>query len=168
LKEYDYSQRGMYFVTICTQDRRCLFGEVVDGNMKLNEIGNIVKNEWVKLPKRFLNTEMGSFIIMPNHVHGIIIVGAPLAGARVNDNYGGKNRATARVAPTHIGNIIGAYKSSVYNSCLHIYKNNDSFLGKIWQRNYYEHIVRDEGDLNRIQEYIQNNPINWEQDELFV
>lgn len=159
---------GTYFVTICTQDRKCLFGEIVNGSMTLNNMGSIAKNIWMAIPKRFSNIDMVNITVMPNHIHGLITVGAPLAGARVNDNRGHNFRATARVAPTHVGNIIGTYKSLVYDSCLKSENAKNNFLGRIWQRNYYEHIVRDEGDLNRIQEYIQNNPINWEQDELFI
>jgi REP element-mobilizing transposase RayT len=165
---YDYSGEGMYFVTICTQDRKCLFGKIMNGSMTLNNIGIVVKDVWMALPKRFSNINMVEITVMPNHIHGLITVGAPLAGARINDNRVDNFRATARVAPTHIGNIIGAYKSLVYDLCLKTEIPRNNFLGKLWQRNYYEHIVRDEKDLERIREYIENNPSNWSEDELFV
>ncbi|KKT30973.1 MAG: hypothetical protein UW16_C0002G0007 [Microgenomates group bacterium GW2011_GWC1_44_10] len=190
LRGYDYSQNGVYFVTICTQDKKSLFGDVVDDEIRLNEVGNIAKNEWLNLPRRFPNLDLDISVIMPNHIHGIIIVGAPLAGARINkihsqikethprnhaDNIGihvnndiYSNRATARVAHTPIGNIIGAYKSLVYTTCLKINKGNKRFQGKMWQRNYYEHIIRDDYDLNRIREYIIDNPANWSSDISFI
>jgi putative transposase len=169
LKEYDYSQHGAYFITICAQNRECLFGEIMNGNLKLNQFGIIASDEWTKLSKKFANLEIDEFIIMPNHVHGILIlnhtVGAPLAGALVNiGNY--LNRAPARDAPTIIGNIVGTYKSLVANTCLKIFKSNNKSMGKLWQRNYYEHVIRNEKSLEQIREYIINNPINWQKDEL--
>jgi REP element-mobilizing transposase RayT len=179
LRGYDYSQEGLYFVTTCTQNRACLFGNITDGAMRLNEIGRMVENEWLKLPERFNNVVLDVFQIMSNHFHGILqIVGAGLAPAPNDsvacDNRAGMdnneatahNRATARVAPT-IGNIIGAFKSLVTNECLKIFKSKNEYLGKLWQHNYYEHIIRDHNDYARIAGYIADNPANWANDDLY-
>lgn len=180
LKDYDYSQAGAYFVTICTQNRECLFGEIINGEMVLNEYGKIVYNEWIKLPGCNPYIELDVFQIMPNHIHGIISVGATLAVALnksiVQNNNSGVNnsgtdyaRAGASPAPTiktiTVGNIVGSYKSSVANGCLKIFKSKNEYMGKLWQRNYYEHIIRNETETNKIREYIINNPLNWETDE---
>lgn len=183
LQGYDYSQTGAYFVTICTHGRKCLFGDVADGKMVLNEFGRIAKQYWEEIPERFNNIELDEYIIMPNHIHGIIIVGATLAVAQNNPvaqcrgNPRGypryragikpEKRAGASPAPT-IGNIIGAYKSIVANKCLNIFKHNNQCMGKLWQRNYYEHIIRNEMELNKIREYIIYNPLNWETDEDYI
>jgi REP element-mobilizing transposase RayT len=128
--------------------------------MKLNELGHIAYNMWMEMPGRY-PIRLDVFQIMPNHIHAIIIVGAPLAGARLNIANTG---AGASPAPT-IGDVIGAYKSMVANECLKWFKSKDTFMGKIWQRNYYEHIIRDDAELDRIREYIAGNPARWAMDE---
>lgn len=185
LKGYDYSQAGAYFITICTNDRKCLFGEIINGEMILNDYGKIANDEWEKLPQRFPNFELDVFQIMPNHMHGIVLlnesVGAGLAPAQNEHN----NRATARVAPTKtVGDIVGAYKSLVANECLKIFKlnwetvnragvnragvNPAPTMGKLWQRNYHEHIIRNEQSYQTISNYIINNPDNWASDKFFI
>ena len=149
LKGYDYSREGLYFITICTQDRMFLFGNIQNHVMTLNPFGIIADEQWHLLPQRFPNIDLGAFIVMPNHIHGIIGI-----------------RATVKVSPT-LGQIIGAYKSRVIHECLELAKIKDKFLGKLWQRNYYEHIIRNENDLIRIQKYIHDNPSNWTHDKLF-
>lgn len=154
LQGFDYSQPGAYFVTICTQNRKCLFGEIADGKMRLSAIGRIAAEQWNAIPQRFPNVELDEFVVMPNHIHGILmitvgalptVVGAPLAGA-----------------PT-VGDIVGAYKSlCVHNGLKWIKQNHPGrILGKLWQRNYWEHIIRNEHELNRIRKYIHNNPTQW-------
>jgi REP element-mobilizing transposase RayT len=178
LKEYNYSQAGLYFITICCQNRICRFGNVVDGEMMLNEFGIVAYNEWVKLSERFSNFELEVFQIMPNHMHGIILLNDISVGAGVNpaqnDLYtqnDGKtndnNRTTARVAPT-VSNIVGAYKSLVANGCLDIFKSQNETMGKLWQRNYYEHIIRNEQSYQTIAEYIINNPAKWADDKFYL
>ena len=185
LKGYDYSQEGAYFITICCHDRKHFFGKIGNGNMKLNSFGKIAHAEWEQLPERFSNIELDEFQIMPNHMHGIIvIVGAPLAGAPNRDiqsiDTGNaqakrapvKGAPTTTVAPTTttttttVGNIIGAYKSIVANECLALWKSKrpNETMGKLWQRNFFEHIIRDETSLNNIREYIIHNPENWKSD----
>ena len=184
LKGYDYTQAGLYFITICCQDGICRFGTVENGEMILNECGQIANDEWVKLSDRFPNFELDVFQIMPNHMHGIIFlndipVGAGFTPAQNNGNTqnngniqndGQSNddiRATARVAPT-VSDIVGAYKSLVTNGCLEIYKSKNETMGKLWQRNYWEHIIRDEQSYQRISEYIINNPAKWAYDKFYT
>jgi len=170
LPGYDYSQAGAYFVTIVTQDRACLFGDVVDGEMRWNDIGQMVAAEWDALPNRFPTVALDAFAIMPNHIHGIIViatnenandVGAGLVPAQDMTTTG----ATTRVAPT-VGDIVGAFKSLTTVCYTHGIKTYrwPPFRHHLWQRNYYEHIIRNEESLNRIREYIVNNPIQWDLD----
>lgn len=177
LKGYDYSQAGLYFVTICCQDRICRFGKIENGEMILNPNGEIAHNEWIKLAERFPNMEMDVFQIMPNHMHSIILlnnhgsVGAGFTPAHDDENDDNRatannNRATATVAPT-VGDIVGAYKSLVANGCLEIYKSNNETMGKLWQRNYYEHIIRNEQSYQTISKYIINNPAKWNDDKFY-
>lgn len=146
--------------------------------MMLNEFGIVAYNEWVKLSERFSNFELDVFQIMPNHMHGIILLNDISVGAGVNpaqnDLYtqnDGKtndnNRTTARVAPT-VSNIVGAYKSLVANGCLDIFKSQNETMGKLWQRNYYEHIIRNEKSYQTITEYIINNPAKWVDDKFYL
>lgn len=155
LKGYDYSQAGLYFITICVQDRRCIFGRITFNEMILNDFGMVAHQQWENLPQLFPNMDLGAFQIMPNHMHGIISLHSLPAGAV---------RATLTVA---LGNIVGAYKSLVANECLKIHKQKhpDETMGKLWQRNYYEHIIRDETSYQRISAYIANNPKNWTGDK---
>jgi putative transposase len=154
LKGYDYSQAGAYFITLCTQDRACLFGRVVNGEMRLNDAGRMVLAEWNRLPERFPQVVLDAFVVMPNHVHGILVITdpAPTVGATVG--------ATTRVAPTTVGNIIGAFKSRVTVEYIRGVKTSGwpPFRGRLWQRNYYEHIIRNERALNAIRQYIMENP----------
>jgi len=173
LKGYDYSKAGAYFITICCEDRCHRFGKVSDNEMILNKSGTIAYNEWINLADRFPNFELDVFQIMPNHMHGIIVlsdissavdaVGAPLAVAQEENEL---NRATARVAPT-IADIVGAYKSIVSNACLQLFKSHNKIMGKLWQRNYYEHIIRNERAYQNISNYIINNPRKWNKDKFY-
>jgi len=155
LRGYDYTQAGAYFVTICTQDRACLFGEIIDGQMRLNDRGAMVHQEWINLPHRFPNIDLDAFIVMPNHIHGIIVitdvdpVGAGLVPALPSapneegvtiSGASGATRATTRVAPT-AGGTVGAFKSITTVRYTHGVKH----YGRLWQRNYYEHIIRNIG-----------------------
>jgi REP element-mobilizing transposase RayT len=174
LKEYDYSREGAYFITITLQDRKCVLGEIINGKMILNQFGEIAYYQWNELSNRFSHIAIDVFQIMPNHIHGIIVitesepVGATLAVApeliRAGVNPAPTNTNTTTKNPT-IGDIVGAYKSIVSNECLKIYKSENRAMGKLFQRNYYEHIIRNEPALNRIREYIINNPANWQNDE---
>ena len=179
LKGYDYSKAGLYFITICCQDRICRFGEVKNGEMILNELGIIAYNEWIKLTERFMNFELDVFQIMPNHIHGIIsltTVGSRLALDLLYEGQPqglpqpetqGLPQQSVQQGKSSISDIVGAYKSIVANGCLEIYKSRDEVMGKFWQRNYYEHIIRNEFAYEKISEYIINNPSKWHEDMFF-
>ena len=169
LRGYDYSQRGLYFVTICSQNRLSLLGEIKNHEMVLNDAGRMVENEWNQLKKRFLCVELHDFIVMPNHFHGIVEimenenVGIPLVGIRNADN--GQPQG---IAPT-IGQIMGAFKSITTNKYIQGVEQYDwkCFQVRLWQRNYYEHIIRNERAYDKIAEYIINNPCNWLKDNYY-
>jgi len=187
LAEYDYSLAGAYFVTICTQGREYLFGEVVNGGMQLNDAGHMVQTVWGNLPERFAGIELDEFVTKPNHVHGIIVlIGAPLVGALGGGADGEKNHAKTRSwagtrpAPTNarkqnmaavkpapaLGEIVGVFKSiTTHEYVLGIEQHGwPSFSGRLWHRNYYEHIIRNEKVLDNIRQYIAENPMRWEFD----
>jgi REP element-mobilizing transposase RayT len=168
LKGYDYSRTGAYFVTICTQNRDCIFGNVVDGAMVLNDAGMIAGDEWVKSANIRVEIEMDVFVVMPNHLHGIVIIQrdetrrgdrpvAPTADATKPP----VNHMTSGPRPGSIGSFVAGYKSAVTRRINHLY---DTPGRKIWQRNYYERIIRNQNELKRIREYIINNPQQWEFD----
>jgi putative transposase len=176
LRDNDYTQTGAYFVTMVAQDRVGLFGDVIAGEMRLNDAGQMLSAQWNELPQRFPNIELDEFIVMPNHIHGIIVitdthrattrvaptpdvsVGAPLVGAQSDDD---KNYDPA------LGNIVGAWKSiTTYEYIRGMRELHwESFHRQLWQRNYWEHIIRNEKDLERIRAYIANNPANWDADD---
>ena len=157
LKDYDYSQQGAYFVTICAKNRACLFGEIVDGAMCLNQSGESIQRIWYELPNRYTNLDLDAFILMPNHLHGIVVltdnaaVGAPLAAP-----FPGR----ASPAPT-LGGIVRTFKSI---SAMLLHRLLSRKGRPLWQRNYYEHIIRNEKSLNAIRDYILNNPNRWSDD----
>ncbi|WAC07169.1 MAG: hypothetical protein OS130_13185 [Thermodesulfobacteriota bacterium] len=183
LRNYDYSQSGAYFITVCTQKRERLFGDVVSGKLQFNLAGQMVEKGCLELMDKFPTTKIDIHVVMPNHFHGIIAVGAALCGrpekdeGRTNKEEGQphnnngqphKNKGQPhRVAPT-LGNIVNWFKIMTTNEYLRQIKQNNwhRFKLKLWQRNYYEHIIRDENELNHIREYIKNNPLQWDRDEL--
>jgi len=165
LKGYDYTQPSAYFVTICTQDRTCLFGEVADGKMRMNEAGLMVQSVWDQLPAFYPGVGTDAFIVMPNHVHGIVVTEPTPVGAGLVPAHNGitpENRATTRVALT-VGDVVGAFKSRVTVAYTRGVKKSGwpPFPGRFWQRNYYEHIIRNDESLNRIRQYILDNPARW-------
>ena len=160
LKNYDYSRPGFYFITICTKDRKTLFGHIENNIMILNDSGAMIKKCYFELEKRF-NIKCRDIVVMPNHIHCIIeIVGVPLVGTQ-------KNGQPQGIAPT-LGDIIGVFKSITTNEYIKGVKagNWQPFNKKLWQRNYWEHIIRNKESYMKLAEYIQNNPLKWEYDEL--
>jgi REP element-mobilizing transposase RayT len=149
LKEYDYSQEGYYFVTICTYERFELFGAIESGEMILNRFGDIAQRAWWDLSNHH-KVELDEFIIMPNHVHGIIIINNPV----------GNRPACSVNKNNNLSVVIGSYKASVTRQINRI--NNDRFR---WQKSFYDHIIRIENSLKNIRQYIVNNPKMWENDE---
>ena len=151
LKGYDYSQPGAYFITICTQDRACLFGDVMGGEMRLNEYGHIVWRCLEEIPLHFPHAELDAFVVMPNHVHGIVIL-------TVQNGVFGKMEQFGKPVPGSIPTIVRSFKSATTR---HINALRGTPGAPVWQRNYYEHIIRNEESLNRIREYIVTNPMRW-------
>jgi REP element-mobilizing transposase RayT len=159
LREYDYSQTGAYFITICTHERICLFGDIMNGEMRLNDAGWIVQQCWDQIPEHSPHVELGEFIVMPNHVHGIIVIAeTPNVGARHAVPLPEK---FCKPVPGSIPTIVRSFKSAVTKR---INELRNTPGAPVWQRNYYEHIIRNEESLNRIRKYIANNPTQWELD----
>ena len=157
LKDYDYSQRGAYFVTICVQNREYVLGEVVDEKIILTAIGEIIEKFWFEIPNHFYNVELDEFIVMPNHLHGIIVI---YVGVQNFEPLQGQRNQFQHIIPKSLGSIIRTCKAAVTHWC-----NNNGHEYFRWQRNYYEHIIRNEDDLNQIREYISGNPLKWETDK---
>jgi len=158
LPHFDYSSDGMYFLTICAHNRECAFGAISNGQMVLNESGRIITDTWKWLEQQYHFVHLYEWVAMPNHFHGIIMI----------DRMGGDCRGGSRTAPTNnqkikpLGRLVGAFKTV---STKHINTLRKTPGAIVWQRNYYEHIIRDDDDLNRICEYIINNPARWADDE---
>jgi putative transposase len=143
LKGYDYSTAGAYFITICTHDREQLFGDIVDRTMVLNELGNIAQLHWHKLERHYANLIVDRSVVMPNHLHGIMILDSSIEDSK------------------SISEIIGSFKTF---SARKINKIRKLKGVPVWQRNYYERIIRTETELDYVRQYIVNNPINWQID----
>ena len=174
LKDYDYSQAGAYFVTVCTQDKECLFGEITGGEIELSRAGEIANGCLVEIPKHSGNVDLDTFIVMPNHMHAIIVIdNHQCRGVACNALFKNGNAKSGVIYNAPTGNyfsaispqqyslsvVIRSYKSAVTRLC-----NRNNLMCQ-WQRNYYEHIIRSEIELNKIREYIINNSLNWEADE---
>lgn len=160
LKGYDYSRAGAYFVTVCTQNLVCLLGDVVDGKMMLNDAGRMVEQWYIELENKYPDIKCDKFVCMPNHTHFIVInVGADL---RVRpDAVEHPSKGEHKSSP--LRNVVQWFKTMTTNTYIRGVKQHGwpPFAGKLWQRNYYEHIVRNDDELNRIREYIINNPMQW-------
>ncbi|OGO51992.1 MAG: hypothetical protein A2148_04100 [Chloroflexi bacterium RBG_16_68_14] len=161
---YDYREAGAYFVTICTQNRECVFGEVVQGQMISNGPGQMVESVWHQLPQHYTGVEVDAFVVMPNHVHGIIILVG--AGPCACPDGSGQPQGVAPTGAMSLPDVVQRFKSlttAKYRWGVH----KDGWLpfpGRLWQRNYYEHIIRDDAELDRIRQYIHENPARWGED----
>ncbi|MDA8084377.1 MAG: hypothetical protein M0024_12040 [Nitrospiraceae bacterium] len=192
LKGFDYTREGAYFVTICIQGRECILGDIADGEMGLNEYGRIVAGEWLRTAVVRTTVDLDAYVVMPNHFHGIMVINdihpisvvgarrclAPFGGTEPGISGNGEdgetnegratggNRATHRVAPTvaagSVGSIIGQFKS-ITTKRINRLRNVSGV--PVWQRNYYERIIRNEKELDRIRDYIINNPSRWSDDK---
>ena len=168
VKGYDYSQAGLYFITICTQNHLCLSGKIEKSKMQLNDAGIMIEHQWQELIYHFDNKKLHQFIVMPNHFHGIVeSVGVPLVGTQ-NTERPPKGQPQG-IAPT-VGDVVGAFKSLSTNDYIRNVKQNNwqPFNKKIWQRNYYEHIIRNKKTYDQISEYIQTNPLKWQDDKYYI
>ena len=149
----DYSTPDAYLVTIYTHEHKCIFGRVKNGQVILNEIGSLVEECWQKIPEQFLNLQLDEFIVMPNHLHGIIIIRDKAREACLDPA-----REPAGSRKKTLGAVVGSFKSSVTRRV----RRSGFFRGEtIWQRGYYEHVVTNQADLENIREYITNNPDRW-------
>jgi putative transposase len=156
LKGYDYSQQGMYFVTVCTHDHHFLFGQIAEERMILNNAGRFANKCWLEIPEHFPHVALDEFIVMPNHIHGIVIINDTNVGA---NNYSPLQKNIFRSPYRTIGSIIRGFKIGVTKW---FRKNANTY--NVWQRNYYEHVIRNEKELNKIRGYIIHNPLKWQLD----
>ena len=178
LHGYDYSRKGAYFITLCAKNRQCLFGKIADDKMVLNEYGKIVQDEWMESSKIRKEIKLDYFIVMPNHIHGIIFItnrNTPLRSTDANDvGATPPNGGTSRPAPPQaesppprgpkpksLGSFVAGFKSIATRRINELRKTPGV---SVWQRNYYDHIIRNENELHQIREYIVNNPAKWEYD----
>ena len=147
---YDYSQGGCYYVTVCTQDRVHRFGEVVGATVILNEVGRMLVAVWESLPVRFPTLALDAFVVMPDHVHGVLWIRPP-------------GVAGGRVVAASLGAVVGAFKSLVTTAYISGVRAGrwTPFDGKLLQRNYHDHVVRSDESLESIREYIRTNPARW-------
>jgi len=160
LKDYDYSQAGAYFVTICTQKGKSILGKVVEEEMVLNKYEQIVEQSWNELSSHFLNTEMDWFVVMPNHIHGIIAIDDECRGG-VSPPMGESAFGGSPLQKPRLGQIVAYFK---YQTTKLINESRSTPGMRVWQRNYYEHVIRNENKLNKIRYYIQTNPLKWHLD----
>jgi REP element-mobilizing transposase RayT len=155
-RKYDYSGTSAYFVTICADGRQPLFGEIHSGIMGMNEVGCIVVKEWLRTEELRRNVSLDEFIVMPNHFHGILVITVSVQEAvpSATSTTGDPPSRPYGLEAGSLGAIIGQFKSAVSKRA-----------GRaVWQRNYYDHIIRDDRDLDRIREYIATNPVRWSVD----
>jgi putative transposase len=159
LSDYDYAVPGAYFVTICTAKRKNLLGLIEDELMKINDAGQIIQRMWESIPIQYPDTKLDAFVVMPNHIHGIIIVGAQFIAPSFTAISGKEPDAgVMNHAPT-LGSIIRSLKAKSTRMI-----RQDFFPQFAWQRNYYEHVIRNDTALNKIREYISTNPMRCELD----
>jgi REP element-mobilizing transposase RayT len=157
LADFDYAGGALYFVTICADRRRCIFGRVDDGEARLNALGRVVEDEWIKSLEMRRHVDLDAYVIMPNHLHAIVALfdqgarSAPLRGKGLHDGMQAKSLAS----------LVAGFKAAVTRRASNALPR---LRLPIWQRNYYEHIVRDDRDLERIRAYIEANPARWEED----
>ena len=175
LPHFNYTEHGAYFVTICTRNRVCLFGEVVDGEIQLNNIGEVAHAMWEQIPTHFPQVETDAWVVMPNHVHGVIFIAgsdtavSPKEGATTSVGMSpavGATHASPLQRPSgppkcSLGAIVGSYKSAVSRRVNELRRSRGA---PVWQRNYYDHVIRDAAALNHIRQYIAENPARWAED----
>ena len=152
---YDYAEEGAYFVTVVTHQRECLFGGIADGEMRIDRYGEVVRDEWLRSVQIRREIDLDVFVVMPNHLHGIVVI----------RDVGAHGRAPLPLAPHRpprsLGSFVAGFKSAVTKRINEI---RDAPGVPVWQRNYYEHVIRDEDDLYRVRRYIAENPLRWDED----
>lgn len=160
LRDYDYTQAGAYFVTVCMQNRKCLLGEIADEQMRLNAAGKMIERTWQELPDHYVGVDLDAYCVMPNHLHGIAV----LVGQGRGQAQGPAPTADLLTLP----DVIHRYKPLTTKRYADGVKHFGwrPFPGRLWQRNYWERIIRNEQELQGIREYIHNNPARWQEDQL--
>ena len=163
LQNYDYAQNGLYFVTICTQNRKPLFGRIEDENMILNNAGEMVQKVWSEIPIFYVGFVLHEFVVMPNHIHGLIEI--------VNDDE--QRTATGGLSLQNrmtVSDVVHRFKTLTTRRYIFAVYNNgwESFHKKVWQRSYHEHVIRSDVSYRKIVEYIQLNPMKWKEDCYFM
>lgn len=171
LQAWDYSAAGWYFVTICTRGSVCFFGDVVDGGMRLSMVGVAAQRFWLEIPDHFREARLDEFAVMPNHIHGIVIIDRRAQTQHV-ENVETRHVASLQHLHRDIPNKFGPLKPGSLQAIIHAYKaavtrwcRKNGQKGFAWQPRFYDHIIRNEGSLNDIREYIINNPMKWELDK---
>ena len=165
MKDFDYSSQGWYFLTICTYKKELFLGIVDNSSITLSEAGKLVKNYWEEIPKHFPAVSLDEFVIMPNHLHGILRIennSKDVGVQYIEPLKKQQSHKYQQTIPQSIGSIIRVFKAAVTRQC----RKND--LDFAWQRSYYEQIIRSEKQLNAIRGYIISNPQNWERDTEFI
>ncbi len=179
LNGYDYAQNGAYFVTICIKNKECISGEILDGVIVLNDAGEMIQSVWNGLPEHYPHVELDQFVVMPNHMHGIVVISndncrggvfPPSDASHVSspppinrkDGLIYKGGETPPLRGRSLGQIVAYFK---YQTTKQINQRRDTPGIPVWQRNYYDRIIRNETELNRIRVYILNNPLKWHLDK---
>jgi len=166
LADFDYGTNGAYFVTMCAQFRRSLFGEVRDGSVIQTPLGRIVESEWNELPRHYDHAVCDVSVVMPNHFHGVLFLlrsGDAANGATTSDAHTAScvtTRSFGRVAAGSVSSVIRSFKAGVTRRA----RAELGIIEQIWQPNFYEHVIRNDEDLYNIRKYIQENPLKWELD----
>lgn len=175
LRDYDYTQDGAYFVTICTAQRNNIFGDIQEGEMNLNTLGCVADDCWLAIPSHTSGVKLDHYVIMPNHVHGIIIINRSIHNAAVVgtqhavslQNTTSPNVSTHSFKRPSTGSLAAIVRSFKAATTRQINQLRQSPGGAVWQGRYYEHIIRHDADLTRIREYIRFNPARWAEDDYF-
>jgi REP element-mobilizing transposase RayT len=165
LPGYDYRQAGIYFVTLCTHQKAGLFGRIYDGEMHSSKLGIVVDEEWRRMAMLRKNVQLDLHVVMPNHVHGLIVM-EDNSDCHSSRGFPTKTgQASHTLQADSLGAIIGQFKVAVTRRARSIPLHSDQ---RIWQRNYHEHVVRDEKSLNSIRRYVIENPARWAEDSYYV
>lgn len=167
LNGYDYASEGLYFLTLCCYMNQHLFGKVIKGQMQLNNAGKVAYALWLEIPKHFPEVKLHDFVVMPNHIHGIIEIvngDSKVDSMKLVEQHSiaVKQKGLLRSPSRTIGSIVRGYKIGVTK-----WFRQNSFVEVVWLRNYYEHIIRDDEAYNNISQYIRNNPRKWQEDKFY-
>lgn len=163
LLEYDYQMAGYYYITLCTQNRQCLFGKIENDFMILNDAGKMVHDVWLDISNKYNGFENDLFVVMPNHLHGILILNDKGPAQDLNDSGPAQGPAPTLSVPDIMRNF-KSLTTTFYRKGME--KNKyEPFEKKLWQRSYYEHIIRKNESLNKIRQYIIDNPKKWKEDQ---